>query len=765
MARFSETPQLTEVFNAVEHWKTNCLLRDGSVFSDARIWTSQSLQDLRKHFIEAPILGDQRFIEKFKKQLKPTTAAAKKLAAEAIWFMWLFPSNVGHKLKVSRVLEVWSWSGDSLDPSHPLLAGPLEHGIGSTGTGFNTRFPVELSFFIRLLEAWRRLEPAAQTSLLGDGWRFGNWTDEITESRGQQLRHIILYLLFPDQYERTSSGAQKHAILKALAGISGIDAALKLIKIDSSDSDRVQRDKRLFATRKVLEATYPNVEVDFYREPIKSLWHQPSGEPGKGQEDESEVAVAHGYWIEKTIVKGRKVREEGPHRLGVALWSPQKSEGDHDIYANMRAVRPGDLVLHLIDNKYFAGVSVIDSSVDDSFPGVEESEWGLQPSYRVSLRDYQDLDPPLPREDFLEAPEGAAELRRVQQKFEGKGLFFNRKMTLRQGAYLTAAPPELVGALNRIYHNLYGKTLPHVGAMGLDSEETTLNGYTVEDALEGLFMERVDFLEILELLRAKKNVILQGPPGTGKTFVARRLAYALLGAEDKDRVQFVQFHQSYSYEDFVEGYRPEGEKGFSLKPGVFHTFTRTATDDSKRAYVLVIDEINRGNLSKIFGELMILIEHDKRSPAWSVRLAYSDEPFYVPPNLYLIGLMNTADRSLAMVDYALRRRFTFFDLKPKFSSPAFKSSLLERGAPEKLANAIVIRLGVLNEDIAKDSSNLGPGFCLGHSFFCSDASESVLDEAWYSRVIRTEVAPLLREYWFDNLKRADDAIARLLEPV
>jgi MoxR-like ATPase len=276
-------------------------------------------------------------------------------------------------------------------------------------------------------------------------------------------------------------------------------------------------------------------------------------------------------------------------------------------------------------------------------------------------------------------------------------------------------------------------------------------------------MERTSFLEVMELLRAKKNAILQGPPGTGKTFVARRIAYALLGMEDSDRFQFVEFHQSYSYEDFIEGYRPQGEKGFLLKLGVFRKFSEAAATDSKRAYVLVIDEINRGNLSKIFGELLMLIEHDKRSPAWSVRLAYSDQPFYVPANLYIIGLMNTADRSLAMVDYALRRRFAFFDLKPQFSSPAFKLSLIERGASENLASKIVIRMLGVNEQIAKDKTNLGPGFCIGHSFFCSDGADAVLDDAWYSRVIRTEIAPLLREYWFDDSKRAEDEIARLLE--
>jgi hypothetical protein len=428
----------------------------------------------------------------------------------------------------------------------------------------------------------------------------------------------------------------------------------------------------------------------------------------------------------------------------------------------MRAVQSGDLVLHLVDNKGFAGVSVVDSPVSDSFQGVEGSEWGLQPSYRVSLRDFQELDPPLPREDFLEAPEGTAELRRVFQKVQGKGLFFNRKMTLRQGAYLTKAPRELVAALNRIYHKLYGQAIPHLDAIGLDSDDSD---YTLDDALEDLFVDRKDFVEMLELLRMKKNIILQGPPGTGKTFIARRLAYALLGVEDKDRVQFVQFHQSYSYEDFVEGYRPQGEKGFALRSGVFYTFSRSASNDSQRDFVLVIDEINRGNLSKIFGELMMLVEPDKRSPAWSIRLAYSDEPFYVPPNLYLIGLMNTADRSLAMVDYALRRRFTFFDLKPQFSSPSFKSSLIERGTAEDLAEAIVRRFVILNEDIAQDDANLGSGFCIGHSFFCSDVSQSALDQAWYFRIIRTEIAPLLREYWFDNKERAEAAIARLLEPV
>jgi hypothetical protein len=761
MARFSEWKTISEIFTAAEYWKTTCLLDEGSVFSDGRIWTPQNFDNFQRYFVDSPILGQQRFIEKLRKQLEPASADTKKLAAEVIWFMWLFPSNIGREVKVSRVREIWGLSGDSLDPANRFLTSPLEQGIGSAGPAFNTRFAQELSFTIGVFGAWKKLDNTVRSSLLADGWAFANWIDPIAGDGEYQIRHMILYLLFPDQYERISSWGQKRQIIKVFSDTTGVESALETIKLEPYDSPAVQMDKRLLAIRGVLEGNHRGIELDFYREPIKSMWEKGGVEhPARGNGS----GTPHKYWVEKTILSGRKDREEGPNRLGVALWSPQKSEDGKDIYANMRAVQPGDLVLHLVDNKHFTGVSRVASPVDSAFQGVEDSEYGLQPSYRVSLDDYRELDPSLQREDFLEAPEGAAELRRVQQACEGKGLFFNRKMTLRQGAYLTSAPEELVEALNRIYYNLYGKTLPHLDILGLDADNPPSSKYTVEDALEGIFTDRAHFVEMLDLLRLKKNIILQGPPGTGKTFVARRLAYALLGAEDKDRVQFIQFHQSYSYEDFVEGYRPQPDKGFTLKPGIFYTFRKTAVDDSKRDYVFVIDEINRGNLSKIFGELMMLIEYDKRSPAWSVRLAYSDNPFYVPPNLYLIGLMNTADRSLAMVDYALRRRFIFFDLKPQFGSPAFMPWLLERGASQKLVNAILGRMGALNEVIAKDTTNLGPGFCIGHSFFCSD-DQTVLDEAWYYRVIRTEIAPLLREYWFDNVKRADEEVTRLMEPL
>jgi 5-methylcytosine-specific restriction endonuclease McrBC GTP-binding regulatory subunit McrB len=240
-----------------------------------------------------------------------------------------------------------------------------------------------------------------------------------------------------------------------------------------------------------------------------------------------------------------------------------------------------------------------------------------------------------------------------------------------------------------------------------------------------------------------------------------------MGHRDNARLRMVQFHQAYAYEDFVQGYRPVDGGGFQRQDGQFYDFCKLAEADAERDYVFIVDEINRGNLAKIMGELMMLIEGDKRGVENALRLSYGrpDElPFSVPTNLYLLGLMNTADRSLAMVDYALRRRFAFFGLEPRFASPKFRQHLESRGASPETVTQLVERMLALNADIAADTTNLGPGYCVGHSFFVP-SNGTKCDAAWYQRVIQHEVAPLLREYWFDNPKRADEWADRLKEPI
>ena len=269
--------------------------------------------------------------------------------------------------------------------------------------------------------------------------------------------------------------------------------------------------------------------------------------------------------------------------------------------------------------------------------------------------------------------------------------------------------------------------------------------YSVNDFLREVFISEDDYNALEGLIHSKKNIIIQGAPGVGKTFTAKRLAYSIMGEKDIERVKMIQFHQSYSYEDFIMGFRPSST-GFELRKGVFYNFCKKAEDDSDNDYFFIIDEINRGNLSKIFGELFMLIENDKRGNRNKFQLLYSDEMFYVPENVYIIGMMNTADRSLAMLDYALRRRFAFFDLKPGFSSEGFREyrAGLNNGKFDKLIRCVES----LNERIAEDES-LGEGFCIGHSYFCNILPDE-LDDGKLSGIVEYELIPLLKEYWFDE---------------
>ena len=282
--------------------------------------------------------------------------------------------------------------------------------------------------------------------------------------------------------------------------------------------------------------------------------------------------------------------------------------------------------------------------------------------------------------------------------------------------------------------------------------------YSSADFLSDVYMSEQDYETLVNVLKMKKNIILQGAPGVGKTFTAKRLAYSIIGSKNPDRVQMIQFHQSYSYEDFIEGYRPT-ENGFTIKKGSFYKFCKLAEDDDENDYFFIIDEINRGNLSKIFGELFMLIEKDKRGI--ELQLLYSDENFSVPPKVYSSGMMNTADRSLAMLDYALRRRFSFFTMKPGFNTIGFQTyqDSLKSDAFKKLISCIK----QLNSKIAADIS-LGEGFCIGHSYFCGLTAKTATVQTLTS-IIEYELIPLLKEYWFDEPEKIIDWSDRLRSTV
>ena len=487
-----------------------------------------------------------------------------------------------------------------------------------------------------------------------------------------------------------------------------------------------------------------------FQEAIQSVY------PELGERNSVELRTlpespATSVWIEMTR-SDHKHGGEG-WEFGTCLWSPSKASDGKDWYRLMREAKTGDIVIHVNDS-VIAGYSVVENpcrETNDEPPNA--GAWsGMAPYYRVDLKGYQPFERPVKLGDFIRENKEliADELSdkrpfRYPFQLEASGL-----VKVVQGGYLNKCTPRLYAAIRDSVSDKAANT------------EKTYPSFTIEQATDGVFLPVPDFEEMVDCLRRKKNVVLQGPPGVGKTFIAKRLAYALLGVKDPTRVEMVQFHQSYTYEDFIQGWRPATAGGFELRNGVFHSFCEAAKDG--RPHVFVIDEINRGNLSRIFGELMMLIEADKRGDEFSIPLTYSqdrEERFFVPEGIHIIGLMNTADRSLAMVDYALRRRFTFVDLKPQFESSRFEKHLEELGAEASLISSIVERLSDLNTTIAEDTKNLGPGFAIGHSFFCPPSSDVAIDEDWYTSVIQTEIAPLLREYWFDDLTQAEALIAGL----
>jgi 5-methylcytosine-specific restriction protein B len=278
-----------------------------------------------------------------------------------------------------------------------------------------------------------------------------------------------------------------------------------------------------------------------------------------------------------------------------------------------------------------------------------------------------------------------------------------------------------------------------------DQTEQSKNApYTKEDFLSQVYMTEERYDTLVALLQNKKNLILQGAPGVGKTFAAKRLAYSMMGEKDDSRIEFIQFHQNYSYEDFIMGYKPKDE-GFKLTNGIFYQFCMNAANHPDKDYFFIIDEINRGNMSKIFGELLMLIEKDYRGT--KATLAYSGTAFSVPKNLYIIGMMNTADRSLAMIDYALRRRFSFYEMEPGFNSEGFKA--YQSSLQNETFNALIEQIIDLNREINADDS-LGAGFRIGHSYFCG---QEECTEEWMKSVVYYDIIPMLQEYWFDDRQK------------
>ncbi|MCD8040777.1 MAG: EVE domain-containing protein [Clostridia bacterium] len=301
------------------------------------------------------------------------------------------------------------------------------------------------------------------------------------------------------------------------------------------------------------------------------------------------------------------------------------------------------------------------------------------------------------------------------------------------------------GSLFKLTKEEYGVILDIVRDQNpVKAEHVETDKYTKSDFLSEVYISEEKYATIVSVLKNKKNIILQGAPGVGKTFAAKRLAYSVMGVKDESRVKMIQFHQNYSYEDFIMGYKPSGD-GYELKNGIFYQFCITAANQPDKDFFFIIDEINRGNMSKIFGELLMMIESDHRSE--KTTLPYNGALFSVSQNLYIIGMMNTADRSIAMIDYALRRRFSFIEMEPCFDSEGFTKYQQKLNNP--VFDKLIDKIKQLNKEIADDKT-LGKGFCIGHSYFCNwqECTISKMRE-----VVEFDIIPTLNEYWFDDAEK------------
>lgn len=689
------------------------LASDDSVFTPGHsVWTRTAAEDLCRRFVDAPELGGASFAEKLGRQLANAAAETTQLAAELVYLHLLAPNDFGGAAKRELLSTVLAITPERIRVP-PELDAALDGGFGRAGAAYRTYRDRQVAWLVRFLVAWKALTPDAQQNALADPWAFREVADSIPVNSAYSQRNVLLHLAFPGTFERIASRRHKQLIVEGLA---------EELPNPTGDEDR-----DLAALRIELERERGG-PIDFYDSDLERRWRTRSGEA------EPEL---HGWLVRGANVHGRNLIPSWLTEGYCSLAYPELGEVPSGRTRSQIDGQLAEMLPDLSVRQRAIHVGVLDRFLNQIQTGDIVATVDGAKVYVGTING------PATWIDTVEHLDG----RRRPVRWANAGSPFTRDQ-------LTSATRDRLSGQMTV--STLGPEVAEFAALAgidpdLDPTEVTPEPPVSEpvvlpeptaDLASDLFVDQNWLSETVDLLREKKQIILYGPPGTGKTYLAQELAQ-FLAEQTGGEHRLVQFHPSYSYEDFFEGFRPQrgttaGTVAFELEDGPLKLLVRQANEDIARAYILIIDEINRANLAKVFGELYFLLEYRSRS----VQLQYSPtEDFRLPPNLYLIGTMNTADRSIALVDSAMRRRFAWQGLFPGEAPVAdmLRRWLHTHGLPADRADL----LDALNERIADRDAAIGPSYLM---------NSRVGTEVGLARIWKHHIMPLLEERHIgDNL--------------
>lgn len=809
MARFCAEKETDSKFLAAKAWKQNCLIESGSVFSSGHIWNVENIQELDTYFTNNPIEGSGDFFSKLEAQLEPTSPSVKQLAAEMLWVMLICPSNIGPDKKRESVGRIWGWSGEDLDMSSSLLSNETLDGIGSGGTSYNTNRWRELVYFIQMMKALLQLSPAERTDLLSDAWNFAEWLEKIPENRRRQLRHMILFLLYPDHFERIFSAGDRRDVLVAFKGKA--KAAIRKMSA-------VEIDREIAEIRFKQQDDFGTSDLDFYRSPLRDMWIDKASNhwlfcwnPEHWSWDEiaetinrtaaGETVVERWSCSNSSLSPGDKAwmvrlgsAPKGIMATGniisevydAAHYEPAKAEaGETAQYVDIEFTRVLDVFKdNFITDDDLSRITIDKQSWFPQSSGIEikarsagllEKIWDkLAAASSPKSINERAVVIKESTNQILYGPPGTGktfELNKLTARYIAKADRVSREQWLSQQLFDTRWFDVVFMALYALggkakvaeieQHEFIQQKAKAIGRTKHIKQQiwATLQTHTSELSETVKYNKRQPPFIFDKSQDSQWSLVHEWRETCEELVTQAEELKAGQSTDNQSRYEFVTFHQAYSYEDFVEGIRPiqddeSGELVYRVMPGVFRRICQKAKNDPDNRYAIFIDEINRGNIAKIFGELITLIETDKRATygtdgsvqeGMELTLPYSGEAFGVPKNLDIYGTMNTADRSIALLDTALRRRFSFKELMP--DSGVITGSRGDGYIEDGEGGLINLRamLDAMNKRIR---FLLNRDLMLGHAYLCKVKSFEALKS-----VLVNQFIPLLQEYFYDDWHR------------